>query len=253
MKLNKKLVQTIMYAVLVFILMGTIYVAYTFVKPLPSIPIIHDVHIINLDKSKDRWSNLQPQLKKLVPLPCIRWSATDGRKLSEEQMLEEGIPPTMLPSIDTTQPNKEGRKGEIGCYLSHRKLLEHLTTLNVDPDVGHLILEDDVIIDTTLLTSWNTSYKYLPKDWGLFYFGLRENAELGPAKYGIAKLKKTWGTYGYMVKHSKIPEILRTIQPMTGPIDAILQDNYTKLHAYAFVTPKIYQHGDSKSTIWDGA
>jgi hypothetical protein len=28
-----------------------------------------------------------------------------------------------------------------------------------------------------------------------------------------------------------IPEILETIQPMYGPIDVMLQDNYTKLNA----------------------
>jgi GR25 family glycosyltransferase involved in LPS biosynthesis len=249
MKLTKKLVQIILYIVLVFLLI--LFIVIVRRRTQKKIPIIHDVHIVNLDKSKDRWSNLQPELKKLYPLPCIRWSATDGRKLSEEQMVQEGIPPNMLPS-DTSvkEEHKQGRKGEIGCYLSHKRLLEHLNTLDVHPDAGHLILEDDVVIDDDFLEVWNENVQYIPKNWGLFYVGLRENVELGNVYHGIAELKKTWGTHGFIVKHSKIPEILKTIQPMYGPIDVILQDNYTKLNAYALVKSKIHSDGAAVSTIW---
>jgi hypothetical protein len=47
-----------------------------------------------------------------------------------------------------------------------------------------------------------------------------------------------------------IPEILKTIQPMYGPIDVILQDNYTKLNAYALIKSKIHLDGATVSTIW---
>ena len=264
MKLTKKLVYYTLYGILIFVLFLIVLLLVDMVRRTKTIkrkynqiqnqvPIIHDVYIINLDKSKDRWTKLQPQLKKLKPIPCIRWSATDGRKLSEDQMLNLGIPFNMLPSDPSVkESNKEARKGEIGCYQSHKQLLEYLNTLEVHPDAGHLILEDDAVIEDTFLSVWNEKAQYVPKDWGLFYFGLRENAELGRPKHGIAKLKKTWGTYGYMVKHSRIPEILRTITPMTGPIDAILQENYKKLNAYAYVKPNIFQNGASTSTIWDG-
>jgi GR25 family glycosyltransferase involved in LPS biosynthesis len=256
MKLTKKLVQTILYVVLVFLLIlliiDTMRRRAKTVKR-KKIPVIHDVHIVNLDKSKDRWSKLQAQLKKLKPLPCIRWSATDGRTLSEEQMLELGIPGSMLPSSPNVPTDlKERRRGEIGCYLSHKRLLEHLATLDVDPDAGHLILEDDVIIDDDFLSTWNEKAQHLPKKWGLFYFGTGGNLRLGKANHGIANLVSCWGCYGFMVKHSMLPEILDHIRTMYAPIDDMLQDKYKDFNAYALVQPSIHPHGAETSTIWDG-
>ena len=253
MKLTKKLVQAIFYIALIFILLLIVVMVRrrTTTVKRKKIPIIHDVHIINLDKSKDRWSSMKTQLKKLEPLPSTRWSATDGRKLSEEQMLELGIPASMLPSSPNVSTDlKERRQGEIGCYLSHKRLLEYLNTLDVHPDAGHLILEDDAVIDDDFLSTWNEKVNYLPKKWGLFYFGTGGNLRLGKSNHGIAKLVSCWGTHGYMVKHSMIPEILDHIRTMYEAIDIMLQDKYKDFNAYALVKPNINPNGTDVSTIW---
>ena len=63
----------------------------TTLKQIDDIPIIKDVWIINLDKSKDRWNDILEQVKVLDPLPVNRWSATDGRAMKEQDFIDEKI------------------------------------------------------------------------------------------------------------------------------------------------------------------
>jgi hypothetical protein len=121
-------------------------------KPLKmaDIPVIKDVWIINLDKSKERWKNMLDELTSLDPLPVNRWSATDGRAMKEQDYIDEKIPIIVRPEF-TLKDKQERRKGEIGCYLSHKKLLENLEKQTVDDDAGRLILEDDVDIENDVI------------------------------------------------------------------------------------------------------
>ena len=66
---------------------------------LADIPVIKDVWIINLDKSKDRWNSMLEQVKVLDPLPVNRWSATDGRALKEQDYIDEKIPIIIRPEF----------------------------------------------------------------------------------------------------------------------------------------------------------
>lgn len=217
-----------------------------------SIPIIKDVYVINLDGSKDRWANVQREFPKLGSLPVTRWPAIDGRKMTRDEMRAAKIPATMFPETIKDPKLRERRRGEIGCYLSHRKLLEYLETLDCDPDDGHLILEDDVTIHPDLLERWKAAAAHLDPAWGLFYFGLSGNIRQGESRHGISPLFSGWGAYGYVVRHSSLPQLLSKAATMTEPIDDIYQRHYEQLGAYVLTPHLILPNGDTRSTIWEG-
>jgi GR25 family glycosyltransferase involved in LPS biosynthesis len=219
----------------------------TTLKQIDDIPIIKDVWIINLDKSKDRWNDILEQVKVLDPLPVNRWSATDGRAMKEQDFIDEKIPIIIRPQF-TLESKQERRKGEIGCYLSHKKLLEHLLEQKADDDAGHLILEDDVEIEKDTLDKWIKVADKLDKDWDIFFFGIHDPV-LQEAKNGIAKVTSIQSLHAYMVRQKSIPKILDLIKIMYDPIDEIIRWNSDKLNLYAIKPFVINQRKNYMSDI----
>jgi hypothetical protein len=217
---------------------------------IEDIKIIKDVWIINLDKSKDRWNTMLEQVKVLDPLPVNRWSATDGRILKEKDYVDEKIPIIIRPEF-TLASKQERRKGEIGCYLSHKKLIEFLGKKSVDDDDGHLILEDDVEIDKNTLQKWMDVSEKLDKDWDIFFFGIHD-PKLNDPVDGISKVTSIQSLHAYMVRHKSIPKILDLIKIMYDPIDEIIRWNSDKLNLYAIQPFTINQRKNYPSDIRGG-
>jgi hypothetical protein len=120
--------------------------------------------------------------------------------------------------------------------------------LNVNPNAGHLILEDDIIIDDKFLDKLKKLIPHIPSDWGILYFGMGEK-KLKNVKNEIGEVEFGWGCYGFMIKHSKIPEILSKINKMYAPIDNMILDNFKELCAYATVEDMIFATGAEVSSI----
>ena len=120
--------------------------------------------------------------------------------------------------------------------MSHKTLLEHLRSLPVSPDAGHLILEDDAKIDDNFMQKWNAIKLFVPLNWEMIYFGAggtdRYILKKENIKNGIGELKGGLGTYGYIVKHSTIPKFLELINVMNAPIDVLYNDNFKILNVY---------------------
>ena len=216
-------------------------------KALKDIPILKDVWIINLDKSKERWNIMVDEVKALDPLPVKRWAAIDGRKIKEQGLIDEKIPIIVRPQF-ALESKQERRKGEIGCYLSHKKLLEFLGKKKDDDSSGHLILEDDVQIGKDTLDKWSSVASKLDKDWDIFFFGIHDPV-LEEVKDGIAKVKSIQSMHAYMVKHKSIPKILEVIKIMYDPIDEIIRWNSDKLNLYALQPFTIHQRKNYMSNI----
>lgn len=100
------------------------------------------IFYINLDKRPDRDVGINEQLAKLQLSAC-RVSALDGKNLTHadrEFVDEDNFILTMKRPI---------RHGEIGCAASHRYIWKKM----VDESISFaLILEDDVMLDSQLLT-----------------------------------------------------------------------------------------------------
>lgn len=79
------------------------------------------------------------QVRRIIdrcPVPCAVWDASDGTKMSVEQIAE-----VYQPRLHTPHYPFKLRPGEIGCFLSHRRIWQKM----VDESIPRLlILEDDI-------------------------------------------------------------------------------------------------------------
>jgi GR25 family glycosyltransferase involved in LPS biosynthesis len=208
-------------------------------------PYLKDIAVINLDTSTKRWETLQPELKAL-PYPIRRFSAVDGRKMTEEEFDAAGIPYLLWPA-QADEKLKKKRAGEIGCYLSHKTLIEQFGSSWALPNAGHLVLEDDVTIAGDAATRLNAALRALPMDWDILCLGIG-HATLDPEVSGLSRVRKFWGTYAYMVRHGSIPKILQRIHTMNNPIDDMLSDS-KELVIYAMQPPIVNFRLNSYSDI----
>lgn len=106
--------------------------------------ISNKIFVINLDRSKNRWLESQNQLNGCE---VERVSAVDGAKLEAELLnacFDEGL--------NRQRYHKVLTSGEIGCYLSHRKVWQKIVDKNLD---FALVLEDDFITKTDVLSLLN--------------------------------------------------------------------------------------------------
>ncbi|MBO9489219.1 glycosyltransferase family 25 protein [Endozoicomonas sp. G2_1] len=98
--------------------------------------------VINLDESVERYQEVLPQLQKLS-INAERISAVRGSKLSEQEFNR------VYDEIANKKLFRRGlTAGEVGCYLSHRKIWQRMLDQNIKLA---LVLEDDIVINDNIL------------------------------------------------------------------------------------------------------
>jgi len=181
-------------------------------------------YVINLDASKDRLKKIQDGASKagieLTRFPGVSIESDIVKKDTGRALLDEGIGSM----IYLNQDGSLRHRGTIGCYLSHKKLLEKISA---DPDAGSatLILEDDAIIPENLNDKMSSTLNNLPQDWDMCFLGKFPLAGKKVAE-NILKLDQprnletNFGTWAYLVKNSSLKErILPTFKLMVGALD----------------------------------
>lgn len=98
--------------------------------------------VITLERAVERGPHAK-WIESNVPLPCVALSAVDGTAMTAEAV--DGIYKRQI--WDPRYPHAL-RRGEIGCFLSHRKAWQAIIDQKLD---AALILEDDVTFDADCL------------------------------------------------------------------------------------------------------
>ena len=178
-------------------------------------------YVISTDNNSERYNNIETKAK-IAGLSIQLWPATilqQDKKLFNELPLQ-GIG---LPNFIDRKLERIYNLGTIGCFLSHRKLLNHLSNSN---DLGTLILEDDSEIPPDLFQKLNAIVNELPGDWDILFLDKGGNKSEIPVSKHIVKIKQTldpyvcYGTYSYIVKNSSIKtKILPCLKYMTNHLD----------------------------------
>jgi len=218
-----------------------------------STPRIDDIWIINLDRASDRWDNMRNQTARLGDM-VHRFSAMDGKTITErDSLLKEGV--SKIVTVDGNKWDNIINKGVVGCWLSHKRLLQQLANQDHQHDYGHLILEDDVHIPEDFLSgddNWSKIAKNIPADWDMVYLGLYPEASGIPIADNIVKLQPLgygqWGTHAYLVKHGSIKtKLLPALRFMTAAIDDQYSSLFGDLNAYC-IRPSILPLNETMST-----
>ena len=207
---------------------------------------IQGIYAINLDKSPQRWTELQTRARE-QGIPIQRFPAVDGRELSKQEIRELG---GAFWGIQDLTPK---RKGEIGCFLSHRKLLYSLSQLPYDDTTAYLILEDDIFFAPNFLKQLQDACLNAPEDWDMLFFGHGRFETIGHTPNPLyQKLYYTSGAFGYCVRARFIPTILPYLTVFGEPIDVIYYRMMKVYNMYSLKRNIIRHDNDGKSTIVKG-
>lgn len=153
-------------------------------------------YVINLPQSIERRQSIELQLKKLPELQIEFFPAVDGRRMSEEEILQR---------FDVESAFKYyGRipmKGEIGCTLSHMWCYQTILSSN---DKYALILEDDIKIRDFSVFDISSIERILNKDERPIIVLLSGHYWFLPFK-GKANWKRVfsaWYTHSYVINRA---------------------------------------------------
>jgi glycosyl transferase family 25 len=202
---------------------------------------IDGIYVINLESSKDRLEEFSAKCEK-EGLEFQRWEAVDGRKLDRRTLWKAGASQWAL----SDQSKK--RKGEIGCFLSHRSLWYSLQNLPSIDTSGYLILEDDAIFEENFTSKLSEALRYVPPDWDFVFVGHGNPKWIG-TQGPVRKLHQLHGFFGYIIRAKTIKRILKYFWLIGEPIDVMLNRFSDKLNLYGLYHPLITPDFDVASTI----
>lgn len=232
-----------------------LYLLYRFVYTSRRAPYINDTWVINLDKDKERYAYFMNMAKHL-PSRINRWPATDGRVETRADAAKDGVSTFLTKSMNNDEVQKSDlilfKPGVIGCWLSHKRLLRHLSTLRVDDQFGHFIVEDDIIVPSDFSTKWETLRQTIPTNWDIVYFGVGglhgDRIRPNVLKWRNDRYAANWGAYAYLVRHGALPFIVSKLQYMDSPIDVQFYRHFSPLNIY-IIDPPLITTGELQSTI----
>ncbi|MCH9852724.1 MAG: glycosyltransferase family 25 protein [Alphaproteobacteria bacterium] len=202
------------------------------------------IFVVNLARADARKKAMEKQLNNIDVEFFI---ASDGRNLNaEEQELYQKL--KKMPD-NATRYHRHQQKaatfrpplqaGEIGCYLSHYRLLQKIVTQNIEYAV---ILEDDIILQD----DWYDVVKMLTDsyyDWEIVrLYGIVERRfdaleSLG-TDYQLVKLNDTaYGTQAYMVTQQGAKKLLNLLRFICMPVDVTMDYYWQEDIAFYAVQP----------------
>lgn len=233
-------------------------------------PLFNRVFVINLDRSPERLGLVTEKLDG-VGINFERVAGVDGKLLQTvkdfSKVCEElNWPPFKLNFESLSERIKAAKfsrhsrlLGEIGCQLSHAKVLKIIveSAEKSGQDEPTLILEDDVVINPNFRAILNEIEQQLPEDWDMLLVGgteCRERTCVPHVKISkhLSRVYTHWGKWGYIVKNSKAAKILQT---QFDSEEHVLADYVTRpllksnaIIAY-IVQPQLFAHGTLASDI----
>lgn len=118
---------------------------------------IPPVLVVNLDRSPQRWVSCTPQFEE-AGVQVTRFPGTDGKALQAAEVRE----------CSTSSGRWLCTRGMIGCFLSHRRIWQHVVQEQLPAAV---VFEDDVRICPDFAEKLRGLLAELPADWDVCLLG----------------------------------------------------------------------------------
>lgn len=185
--------------------------------------IVDKVYVINMDKDKERMKTVDEKLKKLG-IQYKRISGVDGKKIYPKYKNKTKI-----------------RAGQLGCLLSHVKILEDAKKNNFE---NILVLEDDIIFCKNFkkkLFNLVKKVKKNEKEFDMLYLGCSQKHDwkdiIMKDDYYLGN--KMDGTFAMILNKRIFNKTIQIANKLKQPIDRLYYNNIQKLNKSFCANPSL--------------
>jgi len=200
---------------LIFILIVVcIFASYSRLENFSSNTENIDCYVITLGRPEKKLVNIENQQKK-IPYKIEKVDAVFGDDLNIEQLVNDGI---VAPEYGYS--NLKERKRQIGCYMSHLKVLRMIENNNLDSNYS-IIFEDDFnISDNFVEQLQQNKYVINNLDFDILFLGNILEGNVGEhVAENIYGKNQVYGTHGYLINNKNIKHILEHMKYIDNHVD----------------------------------
>ncbi|MBQ4846463.1 glycosyltransferase family 25 protein [Pseudoalteromonas sp. MMG005] len=175
------------------------------------------IFVINMKNSVERWQKTYNRLQTLG-LECQRFEATVGKSLDETETSH-----WYDPTANLKKHHRNMTPGEIGCYVSHMRIWQHIHDKNIP---AAIIFEDDLLIENHLQENINNLSKL--QDWDMIKLSDNRanpfiHTETLSSQVVLGNyLKVPNGGQGYIISQQGVKKLLCR-KPFFRPVDVDFQ------------------------------
>lgn len=198
------------------------------------------IYVINLDRSPQRWARMKWQLDALG-VPYERLAAVDARTFTPEEAMH------LDRAAYERLHGKSPLMGELGCYLSHVKLMHHFLASD---HRWALALEDDVTL-TPSLTPVLEGLAIHGQHWDMVKLSAvhsgtpRTVFDLTRTHRLAVMFSRCTGSSAYAINRMAARRYLDGLLPMQLPYDHVFDRGWEFGLKVRMVSPTPCVHGDA--------
>jgi GR25 family glycosyltransferase involved in LPS biosynthesis len=171
-----------------------------------------DCYVITLGK-ENKLVNVDKQQQK-IPYEIQKINAVFGDELNIQQLVRHGIVADWY-----GYDNSVKRKRQIGCYMSHLKVLDIIKEKNTDSKYS-IIFEDDFEITEYFMEQLNENMDVIDSlDFDVLFLGNILNGYGKNVEKNIYKKSVVYGTHGYLIKNANVSHIIESMKIIDDNID----------------------------------
>jgi len=171
-----------------------------------------DCYVITLGK-ENKLINIDKQQKK-IPYEIQKINAVFGDELNIPQLVRHGVVAEWYGYDGSIK-----RKRQIGCYMSHLKILDLIKEKNTDAKYS-IIFEDDFDIADYFMDQLNENMDVIDSlDFDVLFLGNILHSYGDKVDKHIYKKSVVYGTHGYLIKNKNISHIIDCMKTIDNNID----------------------------------
>lgn len=180
------------------------------------------IFVINLEKRPDRLEKFKKMSDK-IGFEYEIFSAVDGKKIDRNSLVEGRIFQTE--SNEFYRTIDDYFLGQLGCILSHLRLLKYCRDNNIK---NVLILEDDVDFSDEFQSRFDNFTLNFDQEWHMIYFS-GSLVETSDEFNSYSKLLTCHTTHSYAVNSSIYDYLIEKLdfEMLSKPVDVV----YSQLHS----------------------
>jgi len=171
-----------------------------------------ECYVITL-KKPEKMKNIEKQQQK-IPYNIGIVDAVFGDDLNMYDIVKNGIV-----SLDYSSNDKQRRR-QIGCYMSHLKIMNMIKEKNTDKKYS-IIFEDDFNISDNFMNQLNQNMDVLNNlDFDVVFLGnILEGHKGDNVGQNIFTKSEVYGTHGYLVNNKNVNRIIECMKVVDENID----------------------------------